>query len=75
MPKLQLPTSKGVRPLVPDPSTTPTISVDEAAVLLGVGRRLAYQAVEVGEIEVVRIGRRIRVLTRPLLERLQINNN
>lgn len=49
----------------------PTISVDEAAAVLGIGRRLAYELAESGDIEVMRLGRRIRVLTAPLLARLE----
>jgi excisionase family DNA binding protein len=47
--------SKGEFP--PDP----TISVPEAARLLGVGRNAAYEAVARGQIPVIRIGRMLRV--------------
>jgi excisionase family DNA binding protein len=38
-----------------------TVTVAEAARLLGVGRNLAYEAVKRGEIPTIRIGRRILV--------------
>jgi excisionase family DNA binding protein len=46
-----------------------TVSVDEAAAMLGIGRGSAFRAVRAGEIPSVRIGRRVLV---PLaaLERL-----
>ncbi|MEP0322875.1 helix-turn-helix domain-containing protein [Bauldia litoralis] len=44
----------------------PTISVDEAARVLGLGRNSAYEAVRRGEIATKRIGGRIFVLTAPL---------
>ena len=36
-----------------------TMTVDEAAARLGIGRRLAYEAVQRGEIPVIRLGRRL----------------
>ena len=38
-----------------------TLTVDEAAVLLGIGRILAYEAVARGEIPSIRVGRRYLV--------------
>ena len=38
-----------------------TLTVDEAAKFLGVGRGTAYEAVRRGEIPVVRIGKRLLV--------------
>ena len=38
-----------------------TMSVEQAAVRLGIGRRLAYEAAKRGELPVIRIGSRIRV--------------
>lgn len=46
---------------MPDPATRKTITVDEAAVYLGVSRYSAYQAVREGSIPSIRIGRRILV--------------
>jgi excisionase family DNA binding protein len=44
----------------------PTISITEAAVVLGIGRNQAYQAAARGEIPVLRVGRRLLVPTAPL---------
>lgn len=38
-----------------------TVSVEEAARLLGVGRGLAYEAARRGEIPTIRLGRRLLV--------------
>lgn len=46
-----------------------TLSVDEAARLLGIGRSSAYEAVRRGEIPTLRIGRRILV-PRTAIERM-----
>lgn len=46
---------------MPEPLTRKTITVDEAAIYLGVSRYSAYQAVHAGSIPSIRIGRRILV--------------
>jgi excisionase family DNA binding protein len=46
-----------------------TLSVEEAARLLGIGRNLCYDRVKTGEIPVIKIGRRLLV-PRHALERL-----
>lgn len=38
-----------------------TLSIEEAAKLLGIGRNLAYDRVKTGEIPVIKIGRRLLV--------------
>lgn len=38
-----------------------TISVEEAAVILGISRRSAYRAAASGDLPAVRLGRRVRV--------------
>lgn len=48
----------------------PTLSIPEAAEILGVGRDLAYQAARRGELPTVRVGRRLLVRTDQLLELL-----
>ena len=48
----------------------PTISVREAAQVLGVGRDAAYDAAARGEIPVLRLGRALRVPVPRLLELL-----
>jgi excisionase family DNA binding protein len=50
-----------------DPREEPrTLSVDEAAKELGIGRNQAYAAARRGEIPTIRIGHRILVLREPL---------
>lgn len=48
----------------------PTISVEEAGDILGVSRRSAYRAAARGEIPTLRIGRRLLVPTRRLMQLL-----
>lgn len=48
----------------------PTMSVRQAADLLGIGLRQAYEAVHRGEIRAIRVGRRLIVPTSHLLELL-----
>lgn len=43
-----------------------TASVDEVALILGIGRRQAYYAVNRGDIPSIRLGKRILVSTRVL---------
>ena len=45
-----------------------TMSVEEAAALLGISRWLAYERSQRGELPVLRIGRRLRVPVRRLLD-------
>ena len=51
---------------IPEPQT---VSVDQAAIALGIGRGTAYRAVHDGTLPTVRIGRRLLV-PRVALERL-----
>ena len=46
-----------------------TLTIEEAANLLGIGRQLAYDKVKTGEIPVLKIGRRLLV-PRAALEKL-----
>ena len=48
---------------------TMTLSVEESAELLGIGRGTAYRAVARGEIPALRLGRRLRI-PKPALLRL-----
>jgi excisionase family DNA binding protein len=48
----------------------PTISVEEAALLLGVSRSAAYRAAKAGQLRTFRMGRRLLVPTAPLLRML-----
>ncbi|WP_035769772.1 helix-turn-helix domain-containing protein [Arthrobacter castelli] len=49
----------------------PTCKVDDAATVLSIGRRQAYDAVHRGEIPSLRIGNRILVPTRKLAAMLE----
>lgn len=42
-------------------STEPTVSVDEAARLLGIGRSTVYAAVKSGEVPSIRVRTRVRI--------------
>jgi excisionase family DNA binding protein len=60
-------------------STTPplerrTMSVEEAAVALGIGRTTAYLAIRRGELPCLRIGRRV-VVPRAAIDRLLAGAN
>jgi excisionase family DNA binding protein len=46
-----------------------TLSVEETAKLLGIGRNLCYERVKTGEIPAIKIGRRLLV-SRSALEKL-----
>jgi excisionase family DNA binding protein len=50
----------------------PTITVPEAAELLGIGRNAAYEAAHRGEIETLKFGTRLVVPVAPLLRLLGI---
>ena len=48
-----------------------TLTIDETAKLLGIGRQLAYDKVITGEITVIKIGRRLLVPRRALEKLLE----
>lgn len=48
----------------------PTLSIEEAAQVLGVSRGLAYEAARRGELPTIRLGRRLLVPTARLREML-----
>jgi len=54
-----------------------TLSVEEAAKVLGIGRNLCYDRVKTGEIPVIKIGRRLLVpraaLEKPLADPKPLN--
>jgi len=50
----------------------PTLTVEHAARLCGIGRNAAYEAVAAGELPALRIGRRWVVPTVPLLRMLGV---
>ena len=51
-----------------------TLTVDEAAKILGIGRQLAYERVRTGEIPAIKIGRRLLVPRRALEKLLEQGN-
>jgi excisionase family DNA binding protein len=53
-------------------SFPPTVSVSEAAILLGVSRSAAYRAAKAGQIPTIAFGRRLLVPTCQLLEMLGV---
>lgn len=59
-------------PLLPDPNERPTLSVKEAAPVLGISEWSAYNAVQRGDIPHVRIGGRILIPTARLLAMLGV---
>ena len=60
---------------LPDPLSEPTIDIERAGRLLGIGRNAAYQAAARGDIPVIRLGpKRLRVPTARLLALLGIES-
>ena len=52
---------------LPNPLVTPTVTVEDAARILGISRGLAYTAVQSGDIPALKIGRRLVVPTAALV--------
>jgi hypothetical protein len=48
----------------------PTITAEELAVVLRTSRNGAYDAIKRGEVEVIWVGRKVKVLTAPLRRQL-----
>jgi excisionase family DNA binding protein len=48
----------------------PTISIEQAALMLGISRLAAYRAAKAGQLVTFRVGRRLLVPTAPLLRML-----
>jgi len=59
------------RMVLPDPTRTPTLTVEQAAQVLGICRGLAYEAAARGELPTIRLGRRVLVPTARLLALLE----
>ncbi len=59
--------------MIPNPLDSPVISVEEAGVVLKMGRSAAYDAVRRGEIPAIRFGRRVVVPTAKLLAMLGLD--
>lgn len=75
------PYSAVVPPVTPEDLAGPyprrplTISVSEAAELLGVSEKTVRAAVEKGQLEAIRVGRLIRIVRAPLLQQLGISDD
>jgi hypothetical protein len=61
-------------PPVPDPETTPTMSVPDAGALVGLGRSAAYRAAKAGDLPTIRVGGRVVVPTAALRRLLQLDD-
>jgi excisionase family DNA binding protein len=48
-----------------------TLSVEHAARLIGISRATAYRMVRSGDLPAVRVGRRVLILKKPLMEMLE----
>lgn len=59
--------------MLPDPKTTPTISVEDAGRVLGLSKDSAYKAAHAGQIPTLRFGRKILVPTARLLDLLGVD--
>ena len=55
--------------MVPDPTTQPCLSAEEAFAILGIERKTGYRAIKDGSfpVPVIRVGRLIRIPTAALL--------
>jgi excisionase family DNA binding protein len=58
-----------------NPEERPTISIEEAGIVLGISRWGAYQAAKTGELPTVRFGRRVRVPTAALRRMLALDDS
>ena len=56
--------------LLPDAATEPTVTVERAAAVLGIGRSLAYELARTGHLPTLRLKKRIVVPTAQLLRLL-----
>ena len=70
--------SEGGEPVTSGPldpaALPPTLSVEEAAKLVGVGRNACYRAAHRGEIPAFRVGHKLRIPTAGLLRLLHIED-
>lgn len=60
--------------MIPDPAERPTLTIEETAVCLGIGRTAAYEAARRGDIPTLRLGRRLLVPTAGLRRLLQLDS-
>lgn len=52
-----------------------TLSIEHAARLIGVSRTTAYRMVRDGQLRAIRVGRRVLVLKKPLMEMLEAEDD
>ncbi|MGZ4936898.1 MAG: helix-turn-helix domain-containing protein [Halobacteriota archaeon] len=52
-----------------------TLSVEHAARLIGVSRSTVYRLVRDGELRAIRVGTRVLILKKPLMEMLEANED
>ncbi|MET9492516.1 helix-turn-helix domain-containing protein [Nocardia sp. NPDC006630] len=52
----------------------PTISIPDAARLLGIGRSTVYAAVKSGEVPAIRVGHRVRIPSTWIREALRVDD-
>lgn len=57
-----------------NPEDRPTLSVDEYAEVMEVGRSTVYASITAGEVPVIRVGRRIRIPTAAVRRMLQLDS-
>lgn len=67
------PAAAPVEPRSVDLAARRTVTVEEAAAILGISRTAAYQAASSGQLPTIRIGRRIVVPTAPLARLLGLD--
>jgi excisionase family DNA binding protein len=58
---------------LPDPAAEPTITIERASAILGIGLRSAYTAAERGDLPSIRVGRSVRVPTGKFLRRYELD--
>lgn len=61
------------KPAIPVAEDKPTLTVEQAAALLGLSRASAYRAAQTGELPTILIGRRVLVLTAELRRKLGLD--
>jgi excisionase family DNA binding protein len=61
--------------VIPNPTATPTLTVEDTGRLFGISRASAYEAVRAGTIPSIRLGRRIVVPTAAVLKMLSLETD
>ena len=63
----------GVGPVIPSPRDRPTLTIPEVAAMLNISRSHAYEQAAEGRLPVMRLGRRVLVMTDALLRMLGLD--